>query len=256
MKSIFLKFILLCTFFLFSCENKKLSKESKSSLQPGIVLTFDDATVNEWFQADKILSSYSWKATFCVSKINTLNRSEIAKLLELQKEGHEIAGHSLNHLKANLFVKQYGTDAYIDKEINPMLDLMDFYSLKVNSFAYPYGARNTTIDTALLSKFKILRGITHGLENPSKQNCFYNKTRIVFGIDIDSKHFQFNLSYLFKLLNYAKQNNKILILIGHKPVKNVTVNYQTKIETLELICKYVKQNNMKFYTLSELYNLK
>jgi hypothetical protein len=58
-----------------------------------------------------------------------------------------------------------------------------------------------------------------------------------------------------ELLDNAKKNNKILILCGHKPVKKVTANYQTKIETLEFICKYVKANDMRFYKLSDLDNL-
>jgi peptidoglycan/xylan/chitin deacetylase (PgdA/CDA1 family) len=66
------KFILLCTFFLFSCENKKPSKKNKpENPNPGVVISFDDTSINEWHEADKILRQYYWKATFCVSKINT-----------------------------------------------------------------------------------------------------------------------------------------------------------------------------------------
>ena len=249
-------FILLCTFFLFSCENKKNIPKNKPPYKAGVVLSFDDDYVNEWFDADKKLRNYSWKATFCVSKINTLNRSEIDKLLKLQSEGHEIAGHGFNHLNAKKFVAQNGIDAYINQEINPMLTLMHFYSLKVTSFAYPFGFRNAVIDAGLLSKFKVLRGTTYGAEDPFFQNCYFNNTKLVFAIGIDTDHPNFSIPYLKKLLDYAKRKHKILILFGHKPVKNVTANYQTKMETLDLICNYVKRNNMSFYTLSELNNLK
>jgi peptidoglycan/xylan/chitin deacetylase (PgdA/CDA1 family) len=251
------KFILLCTFFLFSCENKKPSQKNKpENPNPGVVISFDDTSVNEWYDADKILRQYSWKATFCVSKINTLNHSEITKLLELQNEGHEIAGHSFNHLDAKKFVARNGIDTYIKQEINPMLALMHFYSFKTTSFAYPFGFRNPDIDVALLKKFKIVRGTTYGAEDPFFKNCYFNNSKLVFALGIDTDHPKFSTPYLIKLLDYAKRKHKILILFGHKPVLKVTANYQTKIETLKLICNYVKQHNMTFYTLSELNNLK
>ena len=256
MKNNLPKIMLLCTFFLFSCGNKKTLKKNKTSYNSGVVLTFDDTTINEWFEADHTLKKYSWKATFCVSKINTLSHSEIEKLLHLQSEGHEIAGHSLNHFNATTFVAQNGINEYINQEINPMLDLMNHYSLKVSSFAYPFGFRNKTIDTALLCKFKIVRGTTYGSESPSQQNCYYNNSKLVYGIGIDTRHPSFSIPYLLKLLDYAKRNHKILILFGHKPVTTVTANYQTEMKTLNLICNYVKQNKMKFYTLSELDHLK
>ena len=263
MKNCILKALLLCSFFiLFSCENKKVQPETKSNKseinlnKAGVVLTFDDAYIEEWFAADKKFKQYSWKATFCISKINTLKDSEIKELLELQKEGHEIAGHGLHHYNAVKYTEKYGIDNYIKWEINPMLDIMKQHSLKVTSFAYPDGERNAKLDSALMGKFKMVRGSVFGERDPSKQYCYFNNCRIVFGFDIDNEHVNFNVPYLLKLLDYAKQNNKVLILCSHKVVNNVTKNYQLKTETLELICKYIQQNNMKFYTLTDLYTLK
>ncbi|PKB17670.1 polysaccharide deacetylase family protein [Flavobacterium sp. 5] len=248
-----LLFILLCTFFLFSCENKKpIIKPKPSHPIAGVVITFDDTSVDEWFETDKILNLYSWKATFCVSKINTLSYPEINKLQELQKEGHEIAGHGYHHFKAPEYVAANGIDKYINEEINPMLDLMKFYSLKVSSFAYPYGFRNPEIDSVLLKKFKIVRGTTYGAEDPFFQYCYFENTRSVLAIGIDTDYPNFSIPYLLKLLDFAKRKNKILILYGHKPVNNITAKYQTETATLELICSYVRQHKMAFYRLSDL----
>ena len=256
MKKELFKIILLCTFFLFACENKKPTINPKPKHpNAGVVITFDDTSVDEWDQADKILRLYSWKATFCVSKINTLTYPEITKLQKLQQEGHEIAGHGYNHFKAPDYVAENGIDKYIDQEINPMLDLMHFYSLKVTSFAYPYGFRNAEIDSALLKKFKIVRGTTYGTEAPFFQYCYFNNSRSVLAIGIDTDYPNFNIPYLLKLLEFAKRKNKILILYGHKPVDNITANYQTETSTLQLICNYVQQHKMTFYHLSDLDNL-
>ena len=258
MKNSILKILLLCTFSIFfSCENEK--PKPKPKVKPstaGVVLSFDDAYVNEWFATNRKLKKYSWKGTFFVSKINTLKQYQIKKLLELQKEGHEIAGHGLNHYNAADFTKVHAINEYLHQEINPMLDLMNFYGLKVTSFAYPYGGRTKKLDAALLKKFKIIRGRAFCEEVANKQGCYYNNSNLVFSFSIDDTHNHFNLPHLLELLDYAKKNNKILILNSHKTAEKVTGDYQTKNETLAFICQYVKRNNMQFYTLSDLDKLK
>ena len=258
MKNSILKTLLLCAFFIsFSCENEE--PKPKPKVKPsiaGVILSFDDAYVNEWFATHQELKHYSWKGTFFVSKINTLKQHQIQKLLELQKEGHEIAGHGLNHYNAADFIRVHTISEYMRQEINPMLDLMNFYGLKVTSFAYPYGGRTKKLDAALLKKFKIIRGRAFCEEVANKQGCYYNNSNLVFSFSIDDTHNHFNLPHLLELLDYAKKNNKILILNSHKTVKKVTGDYQTKNETLAFICQYVKRNNMQFYTLSDLDKLK
>ena len=161
-------------------------------------------------------------------------------------------GHSYNHYNAVDFIYDCIIEDYIDQEINPMMDLMHFYGFKVTSFVYPYGARNKRPDASLLQQFKIKRGRAFCETNPKKQGCYYDNKRLVSSFSIDDTHNHFNIPYLLKLLVYAKKNNKILILNSHKTVNKVYGDYQTKNQTLEIISKYKKKNNMKFYSLSDL----
>lgn len=239
---------------LFSCESKKQKQEPKA-YKAGVILSFDDAYVDEWYNADKALKKYGWKATFNVCRIDSIGAPEIKKLLEMQKEGHEIAGHGYHHYNAIKFVKKYGMAQYMKQEIDPMMESMKRHSFKVTTFAYPYGERSDALDNALSKEFKIIRGRAFGGEVPEKQDSYFNNSKIVFAFDIDNSHIHFSIPYLLELLAYAKKHNKILLLCGHKTVNNVTENYQTKIETLEFICKYMKQNDLKFYTLSDLDDL-
>ena len=256
MKNSILKIVLLCTFFIFlSCEKDNPKPIIKHSIA-GVVLTFDDAYVNEWFATNQELKKYGWKGTFFVCRINTLNNTKIKKLLQLQKEGHEIGGHGLQHLNAADFIRVHTIEEYLDQEINPMMGLMDFYGLEINSFAYPYGGRTKKLDAALLDKFKMVRGRAFYEKKASKQDCYFNHSKLIFSFSIDDTYHRFNLPYLQKLLDYAKKNNKILILNSHKTVKNVTGDYQTKNATLEFVCQYIKKHNMQFYTLSDLDKLK
>ena len=133
-----------------------------------------------------------------------------------------------------------------------MIEIMQNESLIVNSFAYPYGSRNSEIDDALFDYFQILRGTTYDNILPLNHNCFFNNSTLVYGIGIDSSYEHISENYILKLMDYAKTKNKILILYAHEPVDIITSNSQTKFSTLELICDNIRENNMNFYTLSDL----
>lgn len=242
--------LILSLLILISCQN-----QNTKPYKAGVVISFDDAYVDEWFEADKILNKYDWKATFCVCRIDSIGKPQLQKLRELQNEGHEIAGHGYHHYNAVKFVKQNGINQYIKQEIDPMMASMKRLQFNVTSFAYPYGERSAELDSALAPKFKMIRGRDFEGVAPEKEGCYYRNSKFLYAFDIDNNHVHFSIPYLLELLNDAKKNNKILILSSHKPVKNLTKNYQTKIETLEFICKYMQINDMKFYTLADLDNL-
>lgn len=253
MNSSFLKITLLLSFFvLSSCTNKKAAPKP---LQAGVILSFDDAYVDEWFDADQALKKYDWKATFCVCRIDSIGAPQLGKLHTMQKEGHEIAGHGYHHYNAVKFVASNGIDDYMKQEINPMNASMKRLAFKVTSFAYPYGERSKELDAAVAPAFKIVRGRAFCGVAPEKEGCYFRNTKFVYAFDIDNNHIHFSIPYLLQLLDDAREKHKILVLCSHKPVRELTDNYQTKIATLEFVCKYVKANNMKFYTLSDLDNL-
>lgn len=242
---VFLSLILV--YFISSCESKKLEKP-----QGGVIITFDDAYVDEWFEADQVLQPYHWKATFNVCRIDSIGEPEQKKLHQMEHEGHEISGHGYHHYNAVKFVAENGISNYLKNEIDPMTSSMKRRKFNVTSFAYPYGERSPQLDTALNNRFKIIRGRAFCGIRPEKEGCYFHGSKYVYAFDIDNSHVHFSYHYLLELLDYAKKKNMILLLCSHKPVKEVTENYQTKIETLEFVCNYVKLNNMKYYTLRDL----
>lgn len=254
----FLCAVFFCTMFCLSSCNKKIEQEIvmpfESNIQAGVAITFDDNYVDQWYDVNTVLKPYHWKATFFVCEIEKLNSEQLNKLKELKKEGNEIGGHGWIHLKAAPFEKQHGEMGYLDKEIFPMLKTMNKASLPVHSFAYPYGSRDFTTDTILLHEFNIIRGTTYGNEPPSEQRCYFDdNSRVLFGLGIDNNYAQFSIPYFISLLDYAKKNNKVVVFYAHKPVLKAKAKYETEYNTLIAICKYVKEHDMKFYTVSELY---
>jgi hypothetical protein len=246
---------LIVSIILFSCNENDDVPSQQTNLQPGVVISFDDDFVDEWFQVNTILQPYDWKATFFVTRFNQLSTTKIQKLIDLKSDGHEIGGHGLNHLNAPTFISANGTSEYIIQEITPMLVLMNNNDLSPTSFAYPFGSRNATTDNLLLNDFQILRGTIYGNLNPASQSCYFNNNRIVFGLGLDNNYSHFSIPYFLSLLEYAKNNHKIVVFYAHKPVQSFQNNYETEYQTLIEICSYVKNNNMKFYKMSELYNI-
>jgi peptidoglycan-N-acetylglucosamine deacetylase len=223
----------------------------------GVVMSFDNRHVPEWHEAHVRLKDYNWKASFCISSYSRLSLNDIQKLHELADDGHEIAGRGVSHKDAVRTIDSLGVDEYLNTEIYPMIELMEMDGFTVKSFSYPFGSRNEETDELLLGIFDVLRGVGRGSNyTDAIRNCFFEGSPVVYAFQIDEKtpHFA-GLDYeqtILDILTYARDNNKILLIFGQQTVENVTEAYQTSYSALELICNFVNENDMKFYTLSEL----
>ncbi len=217
----------------------------------GIILTFDDHFVTEWYDADMTLSRYQWKATFFISEFASLDAKDVDRLRSLQAKGHEIGLHGANHMNAVDFVSLHSIEQYIEAEILPSVQTMTAEGLIVNSFAYPNGAWTKKIDRALQNHFTMRRGTAYWKKPPKKHRNYANGSRLVFGLGIDRSYGN-DIGYILEMLKYAKDSNKIAIFYGHNIQTDDSLKFVTNVQTLEEICKYVVANNMRFMTLKEL----
>lgn len=224
-------------------------------LQPGIALSFDDTHIHDWYEANEIFREYGWKATFYLSRFHRFSDDEIAMLHRLQDEGHEIAAHGYHHIRGVEYISENGIQAYLDYEINPMMDIMEQNNFFPTTFAYPYGNRDAQLDSLLFDRFRLLRGTTSGNPEIEYFRGFYNGSNLVFGRGIDSHRDDFDMAYLLSLLEYAKEHNKIVVLFGHKTVPMFTDRNQTEYRTLRALFDYMKEHDMRFYTMDELSSL-
>jgi hypothetical protein len=139
-----------------------------------------------------------------------------------------------------------------------MIELMETEGFPVRSFAYPFGLRNDETDSLLLPYFDMIRGVSRGIFNSiSSHDCYFEYSPVVYGRGLDRHDYpnfddQDYEQYLIDLLSHARDNNKILIVYAHIPVENITGDHQIDISTLTLICNFIEEYNMKYYTLSEL----
>ena len=224
-----------------------------NELKAGVILSFDDYFVTEWFNLHKLMTPFNWKANFFVSNQTKLNVEDYEKLIALQDYGHEIGGHGFEHIEAPSYQKKNGSSNYLNKEIIPMLSAFEQNKINIKSFAYPYGTRSLATDKLLLNKFNILRGTTLSYAFPSLNKCFFNNKKIVYGLGIDHHYRHFSLTYILNLLKYAFNKHKILILYAHKPVLKVQNKYEVAYHTIQEICSFINKNNMTFFVFNDLH---
>jgi len=191
----------------------------------GIILSFDDTHVNEWFALKDFFKSNKIKATF-YPIISTLEKEDWEKLRELQFEGHIVGHHGFNHLRAGEIdmdiddarrkdkIKYYGQTGWINflnNEINAGLNEMRKNEINCNHYAYPYGNRNENSDLILLKIFKTLRG-------GDLQNYNLNETpRVIYSVDFGKNPLSRYSGHEQSIIR-TLQSNKIICLHSHIPI--------------------------------------
>lgn len=128
--------------------------------QAGVVLSFDDAYVDHWLSGAELYAQYGARLTFFVAYFDQLDAGQRAALHELAARGHAIEAHSVNHLRAPLYVEQNGLTAYLRNEALPSIDWLRDEGFDVTTYAYPYGARSDEIDSAVLERVPLVRSVS------------------------------------------------------------------------------------------------
>jgi len=227
---------------------------SKRSEKIGIVFTFDDNTVNEWYAHRALFDKYNIHSTFFISKPHLLDSISIHKLKALESDGHEIACHGYEHKNA---IKYPISEYYIEQQVMPGLQKLQEIGFNATSFAYPFGASTPALDSILLHHFKTIRKATYNIQNTTidQYTDIYanaNKFRIVdaMGIDINydisPENFETGVQRVVK-------NKEILILHAHT-IDTSNEEYTIHPEYLEKLFLICKKYNIKSMTMSEMYD--
>jgi len=127
--------------------------------QAGVVLSFDDAYVDHWLAGADLYAQYGARITFFVAYWDELNAERRSSLHELVRQGHTVEAHSVNHLRAPLYVEQNGLTAYLQDEALPSIRWLREDGFDVTTYAYPYGARTSELDDALLVHVPLVRSV-------------------------------------------------------------------------------------------------
>ena len=218
--------------------------------KPGIVLTFDDDKVDNWYKYLPLLDSAKTKVTFYICKYNRFTAEQKRKLAVIQSYGHEIAFHTTNHYNMEEYVykHKHTVEELMRCEIEAGLKLMNDDGFYPVTFAYPYGAHNGLFDKTLMRYFKSVRAL-NGTQDFSKSIIPTAKNDLLYGLGIDKSSKRSDADIL-NMLESAKNNNTCAVFVAHEI--NTGSKFSITLERLKKIIAFAKANNLKSYTASEI----
>lgn len=249
-----LRLLLLMTFFFISgCEADTeilLDSDEESHyegsliphLQPGIAMTFDDSYYNEWIEMLPIFEKYNARATFFISLRYPQYDSQCReKILKLYNAGNEIGVHTVTHQHLSDYLRAHSLHDYYKTEIVPEIKFLNSLGINPTSFSYPYGEQNAESNKYLSRYF-------------NKVRCMYGNSDIkkVQKVIGASLIWSSDLRDYKQEMEFALQDSCVWVLVEHRPVHKLNSEDRFTYAMLDSICRFVTENNMRFYRLDEI----
>lgn len=216
--------------------------------EPGIALTFDDCSIDNWYRYLPLLDSSGAKATFYVSSYHKLSPEQKDKLREIQRHGNEIGYHTTYHNNLPDYLARRGIDELMRIEINQDLKKMNDDGFYPSVFAYPYGAHNYYLDNLLLKRFKSVRAL-NGTRDLAKSTTQSNYNEVLYALGMDNTRRSDDI--LNKMIEISNRHNNCLVLVGHE-IENPQAKYSVPCSKLRKILQKANELHMKFYLISEI----
>jgi peptidoglycan/xylan/chitin deacetylase (PgdA/CDA1 family) len=213
------------------------------ALSQGMVsLEFDDGWLTTYQNAIPILNTAGLKSTQYIIS-GTLGDTadgyvSASNVLAMQRGGHEIGSHSRTHVDLTTL-----SSTSLQSEVwGSRKDLLRIGVTGVTSFAYPYGAENSTVVSAVKSAgYTGARGIDFGLngKNTDRYNLLAKSVELNTSLDA-----------VKAWIDDATANKQWLILYFHN-IDYSGTQYSTTPENLQQIVNYLVSSNVKVVTNSE-----
>jgi len=155
---------------------------------PLVSISFDDFPITAITHGSDVMEQYGWRATFytCAGLEGITNHHgphfTAEHLRALDAKGHEIAGHTLDHLDCSTLPNA----AVLSQIVKNKTRLHEMgVTQSIDGFAYPFGAASAPLKKLLSQKFDAIRGIQTGAH---KRRADLNELRScgVYSRTIDS----------------------------------------------------------------------
>ncbi len=207
---------------------------------PGIVLTFDDTIIDDWYAMRDTFKQKGVVATFFCYKWATLSVENVRKFRQLESDGHEIGFHTVDHLST--YDVSYNdvedkAQSYFDEQIIPGLNAMRIDNFEPTSFSYPYMSGQPKHNELIRKELPHIRE-------------FFSS---VVQMDKAAKN---SVEDIKKELLRLKNNKDIGVFLSHyipeKPIKNPYHILQSDL--IEIIDE-ANRLGLKFYTLEEAHRI-
>jgi hypothetical protein len=126
----------------------------------GIALSFDDASTTEWAQIADLLDAYGARVTFFLSYYDIYTPAQRETVRDLAARGHAIGNHTVRHLRGPDYAERHGLEGYLRDEVRPADQALRADGHAPVAFAYPFGARTSELDRAILDEYALVRSVT------------------------------------------------------------------------------------------------
>lgn len=133
--------------------------------QPLVSISFDDFPISALENGSNVMESRGWRGTFYTSAalegVENHHGLHFGQdhLNHLDARGHEIAGHTLDHVDCTTLSKGQLIDQ-IEKNKKLLREMG--VTQPLDGFAYPFGAANGPLKQLVSERFDAIRGITDG----------------------------------------------------------------------------------------------
>ncbi len=233
------------------------------TLAPGVVLTFDDAFVQQWEAVLPLFAKYGAHATFFVSGPQKLSPAQVEGLHRLAAAGHAVGCHSWQHLPAADVLKTHTVDEYVALEVTPALAKLRELGFEPTCFGYPNSSRTPETDAALLRLFRHLRigGMPKDGKGLAASDEFFLKPDAVAqhgcllgkGMDYtgDERYPERNLPDLVAALERAAAQGEVLVLYAHN-IADHGPGHHLSPAVLEAVLAKAKDLGLAFHTYDDL----
>ncbi len=217
------------------------------AVKPSVLLTFDDAFIDQWVAVLPIFERYDANATFFITGFDKLSKEQIVSLKKIKDAGHTIGCHSLSHKKAVDYSTKFSLEQYWKDDVEPAIKLMTDNGFEPSCFAYPSSQNNDDTDKMLLKYFSHLRS---GVRFSDADKIFVPTGEIrnkgcLYGTSIDSSNKSLKIEDIFALMDKAMAEDKCIVFYGHNIADGTTRLYTTP-ERLEQVLKYGRKIGIEF----------
>ena len=233
-----------------------VSAEEHSS--GGVVITFDDAHIENWQRLSEEVVDYDAVFTFYLTREMRYSDETWDDVWELKQAGHEIGAHTSNHHHLQDFVDNNGMEAWLRDEVDAQVIAFEERGFNLRTFAYPFGEFSAQVDghgvstiPELQQRFDVVRLINGNLwSDRSLYPRLGNMTAEGVLIDCNAN---VELDSLHDAIKRAGKTGSTFVMYAHD------VNFESESECIEgtidiaylvEILNIVEQEGLSYYTMS------
>lgn len=207
-----------------------------------VTLTFDDGNASQFQYAAPLLASSAQKAVFYVNSglVGRAGYMKWSQLATLKRDGHEIGGHTLQHVELPTVNEQQR-----NRQINEDFQRLSRRNLSPKNFAVPYGAYDNDTTAAVAKTYDSMRAFKNAGLNIWPYNKYLLYVRPITNTT--------SVNEVLSWIDEAEAENAWLVIVFHEvlPIVDPLDTYSWSTVHFETLLKRMNEKGIRAKTISE-----